>query len=94
MRMIILSAWKTERPRVKPAKASLQIHHAAIDERINAAWPAYEKAMVTSKIRYEGFTYPGAQHGFNNGTTPRYDEAAAKSAWQRTIVFFNRTLRP
>ncbi len=74
-------------------KAALQLHFAGSDERINASWPAYEKALVTSKIRYEAFTYPGTQHGFNNDTTPRFDEAAAKSAWRRTVDFLNRTLR-
>ena len=74
-------------------KAPLLIHFAEKDDRINAAWPAYETALKTAKVRYEAHTYPGTQHGFNNDTTPRYDEAAAKLAWQRTVAFFNKHLR-
>ncbi|MDD5460038.1 MAG: dienelactone hydrolase family protein [Methylococcales bacterium] len=74
-------------------KAPLLLHYAGEDERINAGWPAYEAALKASGIHYEAYIYPGVQHGFNNDTTPRYDEAAAKLAWQRTISFFNRQLR-
>jgi carboxymethylenebutenolidase len=74
-------------------KAPLLVHLAAVDERINAAWPAYEAALKAAKVRYEAHTYPGTQHGFNNDTTPRYDKAAAALAWQRTVEFFNRNLR-
>jgi carboxymethylenebutenolidase len=74
-------------------KAPLLIHFAEKDDRINAAWPAYETALKAAKVRYEAHTYPGTQHGFNNDTTPRYDEAAAKLAWQRTVQFFNKHLR-
>jgi carboxymethylenebutenolidase len=74
-------------------KAPLLIHFAAQDERINAAWPAYEAALKEAKVNYTAHTYPGTQHGFNNDTTPRYDEAAAKLAWQRTIEFFNKHVR-
>ena len=74
-------------------KAPLLIHFAENDERINTAWPAYEAALKAAGVKYEAFKYPGTQHGFNNDTTPRYDEAAAKLAWTRTIAFFNRTLR-
>jgi carboxymethylenebutenolidase len=74
-------------------KAELLIHFAEHDERINAAWPAYEAALKAAGVKYEAFTYPGTQHGFNNDTTPRYDQAAAKLAWQRTLALFNRTLR-
>jgi carboxymethylenebutenolidase len=74
-------------------KAPLLIHFAEKDDRINAAWPAYEAALKENKVRYEAFTYPGTQHGFNNDTTPRYDEAAAKLAWKRTVDFFNKHLR-
>jgi carboxymethylenebutenolidase len=77
-------------PRIK---ATLLIHLAGNDERINAAWPAYETALKAAHVKYEAFTYPGTEHGFNNDTTPRYDEAAAKLAWQRTIALFKRTLR-
>ncbi len=74
-------------------KAPLLIHYAGIDDRINAGWPAYESALKAANINYEAFVYPGVQHGFNNDTTPRYDEAAARLAWERTIKFFNTHLR-
>jgi carboxymethylenebutenolidase len=74
-------------------KAPLLIQYAETDERINAAWPAYEEALKAAKVRYQAFIYPGTQHGFNNDTTPRYDKEAAALAWQRTIEFFNKQLR-
>ena len=74
-------------------KAPLLIQYAENDERINAGWPAYESALKASGVRYQVFIYPGTQHGFNNDTTPRYDTAAAKLAWQRTVDFFNKNLR-
>ena len=74
-------------------KAPLLIHFAAIDERINAGWPAYEAALKAAGARYTAHTYPGTQHGFNNDTTPRFDPAAAKLAWGRTMEFFGRYLR-
>jgi carboxymethylenebutenolidase len=74
-------------------KAPLLIHYAEMDERINAGWPAYETALKAAKVQYTMHMYPGAQHGFNNDTTPRYDPAAAKLAWQRTTDFFNKQLR-
>jgi carboxymethylenebutenolidase len=74
-------------------KAQLLLMFADSDERINAAWPPYEAALKTAGVRFEAFKYPGTQHGFNNDTTPRFDEAAARQAWMRTIALFNRTLR-
>ena len=74
-------------------KARLLVHHAENDERVNAGWPAYEAALKASNVTYSMYQYPGTQHGFNNDTTPRYDEAAAKLAWQRTLEFFNKNLR-
>lgn len=74
-------------------RAPLLIHYAGNDERINAGWPAYETALKAAGVKYEAFIYPGVQHGFNNDTTPRFDEAAAKLAWGRTISFFNAQLR-
>ncbi len=74
-------------------KAPLLIQYAENDDRINAGWPAYEEVLKANKVRYTMYKYPGTQHGFNNDTTPRYDEAAAKLAWQRTIEFFNKELR-
>ena len=63
------------------------------DDRINGIWPPYEAALKAASVKYEAYKYPGTQHGFNNDTTPRYDEAAAKQAWARTVAFFNSTLR-
>jgi carboxymethylenebutenolidase len=74
-------------------KAPLLIHYAEKDERINAGWPKCEAALKGAGVKYEAYIYPGVQHGFNNDTTPRYDEAAAKLAWQRTVSFFNARLR-
>lgn len=74
-------------------KAPLLLHYAEKDERINAGWPAYETALKAAGVKYEAYIYPGVQHGFNNDTTPRFDEAAAKLAWQRTVAFFNQYLR-
>ena len=78
---------------VPKIKAPLLIHYAENDQRINAGWPAYETALKAAGVRYTMHMYPGTQHGFNNDTTPRYDEAAAKLAWQRTVDFFNTHLR-
>jgi carboxymethylenebutenolidase len=78
---------------VPKIKAPLLIHYAGNDQRIDAGWPAYETALKAAGVRYEEYTYPGVEHGFNNDTTPRYDAAAAKLAWQRTIDFFNKNLR-
>jgi carboxymethylenebutenolidase len=78
---------------VASIKAPLLIHFAENDERINAGWPAYEAALKTHNVKYEAHKYPGTQHGFNNNTTPRYDEAAARLAWQRTLDFFAKNLR-
>lgn len=74
-------------------KAPLLIHFAGVDERINAAWPAYQAALDAASIKYTAHQYPGTQHGFNNDTTPRFDAAAAKLAWERTLAFFDKTLR-
>ncbi|RYX93756.1 MAG: dienelactone hydrolase family protein [Comamonadaceae bacterium] len=73
-------------------KSPLLLHFAAVDERINAAWPAYEAALRAAGVPYKANTYPGTQHGFNNDTTPRYDEGSAKVAWEKTVVFFKDTL--
>jgi carboxymethylenebutenolidase len=73
-------------------KAPLLIHFAGTDERINASWPAYEKALRAAAVRYTAHQYAGTQHGFNNDTTPRFDEASAKLAWDRTLAFFKQTL--
>ncbi len=74
-------------------KAELLLMFADNDERINAAWPAYESALKSAGVKFEAFRYPGTQHGFNNDTTPRYDAAAAQQAWGRMLALFNRSLR-
>jgi carboxymethylenebutenolidase len=74
-------------------KAPLLLNYAGDDERINAGWPAYETALKAAGVNYEAYIYPGVQHGFNNDTTPRFDQVAAKLAWSRTIGFFNKHLR-
>jgi len=74
-------------------KAPLLIHYASLDARINEGWPAYEEALKANKVDYKMYMYEGANHGFHNDTTPRYDEAAAKLAWKRSLDFFNQHLR-
>jgi carboxymethylenebutenolidase len=78
---------------VPKIKAPLLLHYASQDARITGNWPAYEEALKANHVQYEGYVYEGAQHGFHNDTTPRYDEKAAKLAWQRTLDFFNKNLR-
>ena len=77
---------------VPSIKAPLMIQYAETDERINAMWPAYEAALKAAKVPYETFIYPGTQHGFHNNSTPRYQEAAAKLSWERTIAFFKKNV--
>ena len=74
-------------------KAALLLVYADNDDRVNGTFPAYEAALKAANVKFEAVKYPGTQHGFNNDTTPRYDDAAAKQAWSRTIALFNRTLR-
>jgi len=74
-------------------KAPLLLHYAGLDTRINGGWPAYEAVLKENHVTYTAYVYEGANHGFHNDTTPRYDEAAAKLAWQRTLDFFNKYLR-
>jgi carboxymethylenebutenolidase len=74
-------------------EAPLLIHYGELDERVNAGWPQYEAALKQHGKRYTVHFYQGANHGFHNDTTPRYDEAAAQLAWDRTIVFFNEHLK-
>ncbi len=73
-------------------RAPLLIHDAGKDERILAGWPAYEAALKANRVDYQHFVYPGVEHGFNNDTTPRYDEAAATLAWGRTMTFIKAKL--
>ena len=71
----------------------IMVQSAENDPRINASWPDYESALRAAGVNYQRHLYPGTQHGFNNDTTPRYDEAAAGLAWERTIAFFNEHVR-
>lgn len=72
--------------------APLLLQFAEKDDRVNASWPPYEQALKDAGKRYEAFTYPGTQHGFNNDTTPRYDEKAAKLAWKRSVDFLRKNV--
>jgi carboxymethylenebutenolidase len=74
-------------------KAPLLLHYAALDERLNAGWPSYEEALKANGVKYQMYVYPGTYHGFHNDTTPRYDEAAAKLAWSRTVAFLKENLK-
>ena len=77
---------------VPKIKAALLLHYAALDERINKGWPAYEAALKANGKDYAAHMYPDVNHGFHNDTTPRYDKAAAELAWSRTIAFFKAKL--
>lgn len=76
-------------PRIK---APLLLHYGELDTAINEGWPAYEQALKAANKTYEAYIYPGANHGFHNDSTPRYDQAAANLAWERTLAWFNRYL--
>jgi carboxymethylenebutenolidase len=78
---------------VAKIKAPILANYAELDTRLTSGWPAYDAALTANHIPHEGFVYTGANHGFHNDTTPRYDEPAAKLAWQRTIDWFNKYLR-
>ena len=78
---------------VAKIKAPLMIQSAETDPRINASWPDFEAALKAASVNYERHLYPGTQHGFHNDTTPRYDAASAKLAWDRTLAFFNKHVR-
>lgn len=77
---------------VKSIQAPLLLQFGELDTRVNAGWPAYEKELIQQGKEYQVFIYPGANHGFHNNTTPRYDEENAKLAWERTISFFKEHL--
>ena len=77
---------------VPQINAPLLIHYGELDTRVNEGWPAYKAALDASGKDYTMHLYPGANHGFHNDTTPRYDEAAAALAWRRTIEFFEKNL--
>ena len=74
-------------------KAPLLANYGELDTRITSGWPAFDTALTANHVTHEGYVYKGANHGFHNDTTPRYDEAAAKLAWQRTLDWFNKYLK-
>ena len=74
-------------------KAPINAQYGELDTRITDGWPAFDAALTVAKVPHEGHVYKGANQGFHNDTTPRYDEAAAKEAWQRTLDWFNKYLR-
>ena len=78
---------------VPQIQAPLLLHFGELDSRVNAGWPDYEKALKENKKEYEAYFYPNTNHGFHNDTTARYDEEAAKLAWDRTIRFFKERLK-
>jgi carboxymethylenebutenolidase len=78
---------------VSRIKAALLLNFAEQDPNVNAKWPAYEAALKANRVRYEAYVYPNTNHGFHNDTTPRYDEAAARLAWQRTLAHFDNYLK-
>lgn len=78
---------------VPQIQADLLLHFAELDKRVNEGWPAYEAALKEKNKAYTAYFYPGANHGFHNHSTPRYDKEAADLAWQRTIAFFNEKLK-
>jgi carboxymethylenebutenolidase len=79
---------------VAKIKAPLLAHYGALDTRITSGWPAFDAELTAAHVPHVGYVYSGANHGFHNDTTPRYDEAAAKLAWQRTLEWLNKYLRP
>ncbi len=78
---------------VAKIKAPINAQYGELDARITDGWPAFDAALTEAKVAHEGHVYKGANHGFHNDTTPRYDEAAAKQAWQRTLDWFNKYLK-
>jgi carboxymethylenebutenolidase len=75
-------------------KAPLLAHYAGFDPRITSGWKAFDAELTAAQVPHQGYVYPNTNHGFHNDTTPRYDEAAAKLAWQRTLDWLNKYLRP
>ena len=77
---------------VPAIRAALMLHHAGLDERVNASWPDFEKALIAAERDYVNYHYEDVNHGFHNDTTPRYDREAAELAWQRTVEHFKQHL--
>jgi carboxymethylenebutenolidase len=80
-------------PDVAKIRAAMLVHHGEMDTALAATWPEYDKALTAAGVPHEGHIYPGAQHGFHNDTTPRFDKVAADLAWRRTLGWFNKYLR-
>jgi len=78
---------------VPKIKAAVLEHYAGLDTRVTSTWPTYDAELTAAKVTHEGYIYPNANHGFHNDTTPRYDDAAATIAWQRTLAWFGKYLR-
>ena len=74
-------------------KAPINAQYGELDKRITSGWPAFDAELAEAGVPHEGHIYQGANHGFHNDTTPRYDEAAAKEAWRRTLDWLNKYLR-
>lgn len=74
-------------------KTPLLAHYAELDTRITSGWKAFDEALTAAHVPHQGYVYVGANHGFHNDTTPRYDDAAAKLAWERTLQWFNKYLK-
>jgi carboxymethylenebutenolidase len=74
-------------------QAPLMLHHAGLDERVNASWPDFEAALKAADRNFTNYEYADVNHGFHNDTTPRYDKDAAELAWQRTLEFFAANLQ-
>ena len=77
---------------VPKIQTPLLLHYGALDERVNAGWPEYEAALKANEKTYEAHFYEGANHGFHNDSTPRYDEAMANLSWERTLGHFRTHL--
>jgi carboxymethylenebutenolidase len=78
---------------VAKIKTPVLAHYGELDTRITSGWPAFDAELSAAHVTHAGYVYSGANHGFHNDTTPRYDEAAAKLAWQRTLDWLNKYLR-
>ena len=78
---------------VPKIKAPINAQYGELDTRINAGWPAFDAALTAAGVVHEGHIYPKANHGFHNDTTPRYDEAAAKEAWSRSLAWFDKYVK-
>ncbi|NRB16685.1 MAG: dienelactone hydrolase family protein [Rhodobacteraceae bacterium] len=77
---------------VPKIQAPLLLHYGALDERVNAGWPEYEAALKANEKAYKAHFYEGANHGFHNDSTPRYDEVMANLSWERTLAHFRTHL--